>query len=486
MLFPVVLLAASAAAQASWQLREHLGSKSPYSPPAENETVVSPLPETCRVIHLQVVGRHGTRFPGMKDTLGCQGLEKVPFNIKLSHNLKESLMSWSCPFPIKKIGLLARAGEYEVYELGRRLGRRYPNRVYSPTFVKIRSSAVSRSGQSASAFSAGFFEGSGGLEMCGIPPIYQTTLPKMMDYELVPKHACPRWSKTLYEDPRRQAEMSAYRTLRIQSIADRLTESLMTPPAKLTTENIEAMYRTCAFELSSSTHLDEAPLSPWCKVFDQEDIEALEYLDDLSHYYLLSYGHEFNEIVGCALSTAIANELLRVSTTTRQASSMKMRFQFAPVEFDQNIFQTPEESDPLDAVFYFGHSETNTFLLSLLGLYRDPVPLRANLTQEQISQRRFRSSRVSFAMNIVFELVSCETEEDHYVRALVNEREVLIPGCHGPGALCHLHHFVERVIGPERYLCNYERICGIPKDRRRPPMDDDNDDDLVRKIFRGF
>lgn len=58
---------------------------------------------------------------------------------------------------------------------------------------------------------------------------------------------------------------------------------------------ILAMYDMCRYD--KAWHVSER--SPWCAAFIKEDLQVLEYRNDLEDYYDASYGHHLNLKLGC-------------------------------------------------------------------------------------------------------------------------------------------------------------------------------------------
>ncbi|XP_050440491.1 multiple inositol polyphosphate phosphatase 1-like [Adelges cooleyi] len=61
---------------------------------------------------------------------------------------------------------------------------------------------------------------------------------------------------------------------------------------------IKIMYDVCGYERSYA----EKVIPAWCRVFCQEDLEVLEYYDDLYWYYAIGYGHNENGRWACPLA----------------------------------------------------------------------------------------------------------------------------------------------------------------------------------------
>lgn len=68
--------------------------------------------------------------------------------------------------------------------------------------------------------------------------------------------------------------------------------------ADLSPSTVESMYRACAFE--KAWNVTEP--SKWCTAFTEEDLQVLEYIGDLNHYYEAGYGREYsNKQLGCPM-----------------------------------------------------------------------------------------------------------------------------------------------------------------------------------------
>jgi len=124
-------------------------------------------------------------------------------------------------------------------------------------------------------------------------------------------------------------------------------------------------------------------------------------------------------------------------------------------------------------VFYFGHTETIIPVLSLLGLFRDAEPLRADNFASH-STRQFRTSRIApFSSNLVFVLYECQAdadsnerladEERYVVEFLFKERPLVIPVC---GRTSCPYAAVRRHYAAILDRCHFEEMCAETKPDR--------------------
>ncbi|KAJ3078508.1 PHOsphatase, partial [Quaeritorhiza haematococci] len=289
-----------------------------------------------------------------------------------------------------------------------------------------------------------------------------------MDFELIPKKSCIRWgaevrtNATFIEQARLWKELHLPGIL--SSILNRYTHTPL-PTLGLHHENVTTLFKACSFEANLFKRT-----STWCSMFSKEDILKLEYYEDMHHYWLLGYGQELNLKVACALVTDVVKEMRELVEGTSQVKGW----------------------------FRFGHSETNIFLMSLLGLFRDDHHLYANSTHEEIASRKFRMSSVSpMAGNIFFELYSCDDtsppaphhnqhytyKKPHYhhthvtdpnwswpdppstykIRLLVNEKPVAIPGCSGRDDDANATISNNAAADSDRYLCRLDTFVNLLK-----------------------
>lgn len=127
-----------------------------------------------------------------------------------------------------------------------------------------------------------------------------------------------------------------------------------------------ALYDLCRHTWSGV----ESKLSPWCALFTKDDLQVLEYIQDLRSYYRNGYGTPQSETFG---QIPLA-DLLRT-------------------------FQKVKEGDGKKMTAYFTHATMLDMVYTSLGLFKDNKPLSsANRDRD----RKWRSSANSaFSVNLV-------------------------------------------------------------------------------------
>lgn len=92
---------------------------------------------------------------------------------------------------------------------------------------------------------------------------------------------------------------------------------------------------------------------------------------------------------------------------------------------------------------YFAHSSTFILLLTLMGIARDEVHLRAD-NYFEMQNRRFKTSEISpFAANLVAVRYECPNEDEiEKIKFFLNEKSLKFDWC--TRDLCNLSNFKKR------------------------------------------
>ncbi|XP_069995510.1 multiple inositol polyphosphate phosphatase 1-like [Penaeus vannamei] len=155
--------------------------------------------------------------------------------------------------------------------------------------------------------------------------------------------------------------------------------------------------------------------------------QVLEYWEDLRMYHDQGHAHTITYKQACVLG----NDLLLLFRK----------------RVEDNITD-------IDSTTYFVSNEGLVPFLTLLGLFKDSVPL----TEESINpERLWRTSKfASYGSNLAFVLSSCG-ETGWWVSALLNEVNIQLPGCYTPYG-CPWDRFVESYGFLQN--CDFPNLCG--------------------------
>ncbi|XP_014363395.2 multiple inositol polyphosphate phosphatase 1-like isoform X1 [Papilio machaon] len=208
---------------------------------------------------------------------------------------------------------------------------------------------------------------------------------------MAPYLTCGKYQKDVQKNPNIYAESEKYkRTSEYLATKDRIQRRTGID-YELTDTNVTALYDLCRHTWSGV----ESKLSPWCALFTKDDLQVLEYIQDLRSYYRNGYGTAQSEIFG---QIPLA-DLLR-------------------------SFQKVKEGDGKKMTAYFTHATMLDMVYTSLGLFKDNKPLSsANRDRD----RKWRSSANSaFSVNLVAVLNRCtkNDEIDYNVVFYLNEEPI--------------------------------------------------------------
>uniref|UniRef100_A0A1B0DG89 Multiple inositol polyphosphate phosphatase 1 n=1 Tax=Phlebotomus papatasi TaxID=29031 RepID=A0A1B0DG89_PHLPP len=348
--------------------------------------------------------RHGTRNPSRKQLFRMRTTLSEYRDIildrgKLCDIDKERFRTWNVDVDDAEQKFLVPEGEMELIELAERIQNRFPSLFYDQydnLTYRFKYTDTQRAKKSAESFATGLF---------GRENIRQVWYPRAESRDPILRFykGCPRWKSEVDKNP------DAMEQVRLFAASDQFLQVLRDLRVKtgiedLSADDIHLIYTTCAFE----TAWDGRKISPWCSLFDKENIKVLEFLEDLEYYWIDGYGYEL---------------------TYRQACPA-----------GRNMFEHlhPESKFP-NITLYFTHSGTLLKYLAFLGLYRDPEVLTHTSFGHDYS---WKPSKIdTFGSNLLFVTFSCP--EGSKILSMHQERIIQIPGCPPDTPLCDYKIFYE-------------------------------------------
>jgi len=383
-----------------FDIRDHLASLTPY----ENRLSPRPQghydpPEGCQLVSLDMVLRHGSRYPTDKNIIAIEGLRKLIDEYQ-SQVKMDWMKSWQPQFSMDIQGLLCPRGVDEHRHLGINVSRFFHDAVlpYSPNEVKFTCTYKDRTSQSAESF------GNGMVNDDGATPIAVTSASKKEDLVLRFFDNCPRYTQEVKDNPHANVEKTYWMEKNIDTLANIIKSNTGLPIDGMGEKRfsiIDAMWSACQSEYVVYNISDK-----WCSVFGEDGAKIMEFYDDLDAFYKKSYGHEISYMTAAPLLADIIEN---------------MRSNAFPVENDV----------PFRGNLRFGHAETILPFVSLLGLFHsDDEVLTANMTWEKIDNRKFRFGAVSpLATNVAFVQYRCEGKDETEVELLHNGYMYPLRGC---------------------------------------------------------
>ncbi|XP_051883820.1 multiple inositol polyphosphate phosphatase 1b isoform X2 [Pristis pectinata] len=396
-LWACLRLYAASAGRSPWA--EHYGTKSRYRAAGEGSWLP---PARCTQLHLNGLIRHGTRYPTRKNVPRMLEIHRlVRERADADRGLVQALAGWRMWYHERMDGNLHHLGVSEMARLAERLADRFPHllapRSYQEKRVKFLTSSKHRCVNSTRSFIQGL-ESHLGLRD---PAAGQW---EVDDGLLRFFESCQKFVRLVENNGSALHQVEIFKQgPEMERVIHKMAQKLGVLPGAISINMVEATFYLCTYEF-----ILKGIVSPWCDLFDKEDVEVLEYLGDLKQYWKRSYGYKINGL-----------------------SSYKL-FQNIFQYMDQTIEEN-ERNEPIShtAVLRFGHAETLLPVLTLMGYFKDDHPLLANNFEEQ-KNRKFRSGQISpFAANLILVLYQCnETQslgEKYKLQLFLNEKPLPFP-----------------------------------------------------------
>lgn len=422
-------------------LAEYFGTKTRYedvnkhlliNPNYRDRSLLSD--STCTPVHLNAVIRHGTRYPTIKQIKKIQKIHKL---IMKNSEADTELTKWQLWYNDSMDGQLVEKGIQDMKNLALRLATLFPSLFSKENYVdcqvKVLTSSKHRCVESAKAFIQGLEQEHFQLsteelkDLTCRDPLVKDDLMRFFDN-------CPKFVTYIENNDTAMHEVERFKEgPEMQKVLNKMALKLNMPASSLTADLVQVAFFTCSYELS----IKDIPNSPWCSLFDVEDGEVLEYLNDLKQYWKRGYGYDINSKSSCPLFHDIFREL------------------------NKAVHEDGSQSASPAVVLQFGHAETLQPLLSLMGFFQDEKPLRADNFAEQ-KNRKFRSGQiVPYAANVVFVLYRCDDQQErtYKVQMLLNEK--VLP-FHHSGDMYALYPDLRKYYYDILHSCNFKQECELP------------------------
>ena len=385
-------------------------TKTPYSFVENDNLNISRPSAECKAFHVNMVHRHGHRYPSSGDLKDFADLSrKINRGQVVESNLNFSL-PWYTPFFKAESSHLTNVGELELYQLSKRIKARFPSIIhdnkYSPWKDVFMSTNKERTIHSANALSAGFFEGVGSLAGGKIQPITIVVSPRDPNDKLLHFYdACPNFVSNIADNQQVVAEfMEFQKGQEVQLVKEKIKKKLNLTllDDDLSYDNLDSIFISCAYELSM---LNGSMNSGICALLDEEDRKVLDYAHDLEDFYQVSNPRN-------PITYAIACHLLDdIMKTLRDAAAVS------------------KSKSVVRGVFRSTHSKAVMMMFTLLGLNKQTEPLMHDNYLEMSMNRSFHGTRIApFSANFYFVLYGCSGDRVK-VQFYWNERLQKLPGC---------------------------------------------------------
>ncbi|PNT73894.1 hypothetical protein BRADI_1g03920v3 [Brachypodium distachyon] len=426
-----VALLSSAAEPEAFDVRRHLSTVTRYDVARGSNSMVSApsISDQCRVIHLNLVARHGTRAPTKKR---IKELDRLAVRLGAlvneakqgpdSDSLKK-IPSWIEGWESRwkgrvKGGELVSEGEEELFNFANRVKERFQglfDEEYHPDVYSIRATQVPRASASAVAFGLGLLSGKGKLGEGKNRAFSVLSESRASDICLRFFDSCQT-----YKDYRKRKEPDVEKQK--EPILEIVTSALVNRyHLNFTKQDVSSLWFLCKQEASLLNITNQA-----CQLFNEAEVYFMEWTDDLEGFVLKGYGESINYKMGLPLLKDVVQSM-------------------------EEAIIAKEENHPdgtyEKARLRFAHAETVVPFTCLLGLFLEGSDFEKIQREEPLDlppvppqTRNWKGSVVApFASNNMLVLYQCpgkinggkvsqDQNSSYFVQVLHNEAPVSMPG----------------------------------------------------------
>jgi len=389
------------------------GQYSPYFS-LEGEGTSGDVPKGCEITFVQVLSRHGARYPtaprSKKYAELVADIQATATDFKGSaaflKNYKYMLGSDD----------LTTFGERQMIDSGIKFYERYAA-LTRHNIPFIRSSDSSRVVESGKKFIQGFQQTKNTDRHAdrdqNSPKINVVISESTGSNNSLNHNTCPSFESSSIGDN----VVNNFTAIIAPPIAHRLETDL--PGVTLSNDDVIYLMDMCTFDTISAT-ADGSEISPFCDLFTLREWTHYNYLQSLGKFY----GYGAGNPLGPTQGVGFVNELIARMTHT-------------PVQDDTSTNHTIDShatTFPLERPLYadFTHDNGLTPIFFAMGLYNGTAPLPTKHVQSKSGADGYSAAwTVPFAARAYVEMMQCakDPNPEPLVRVLVNDRVVPLHGC---------------------------------------------------------
>lgn len=409
-----------------YNIVKYLGGSGPYIQ-RQGNGISTDFPKSCKIEQINMISRHGERFPSKGDGLFFNKIMKI-FNdyddefkgdLEFLNNYKyfvkdsEYYEKETSPKNSKSI----YTGTTNLFRHGSYFRSRYDSLFNENDKLVIFTSNSGRCYQSGEYFARGFLD-----DDYNNPNLVEYVIideDTKLANTLTPRYFCKSFNQSLHSDL-----INQYDKTYLQDILSRLTKD--NPNLKLTTSHIQGLFLWVAFEINVNGY------SPFAKLFTLEEYIKNGYRNDIVNYYGTGPGNNITTVIGSPM-----------------------------VEAFLKLLQNNNNDDDRKIILTFTHDTDIEVYLSSMGL---TVPSSNDIPIDHIPFPNPYNSAELFpqAARIYIEKLKCgDNNNNHYIRFIVNDSVYPYPGCNsGPGFTCEMNEFIQLVKSRLKGI-NYKEQCQV-------------------------
>ncbi|KAL4887954.1 3-phytase A [Aspergillus ambiguus] len=394
------------------ELSHKWGLYAPYFSLEDQSPFPPELPDNCQVTFVQVLSRHGARYPtSSKSKSYAATIAAIQKNATAFPGKYAFLKSYNYSLGADDLTLF---GQNQLQDSGVKFYHRY-NALTRNTNPFVRTTDSDRVHESGEKFVQGF-QNARQDDPRARPnqPSAQVdvVIPEGTAYNNTLEHSvCTAFEDSTVGDD----AVANFTAVFAPAIAKRLEADL--DGVQLSDDDVVNLMSMCPFETVSLTG-DAHTLSPFCNLFTDAEWVQYNYLQSLDKYYGYAAGNPLGPVQGVGW----ANELIA-------------RLSHAPVQDHTCVNHTLDANPktfPLNATLYadFSHDSVMVSIFWALGLYNGTKPLSTTTVQDITQTDGYSAAwSVPFAARAYIEMMQCRAEKEPLVRVLVNDRVMPLYGC---------------------------------------------------------
>lgn len=374
-------------------------------------------PSQCKVTQANLIARHGERYPTTK-----RGKKMIESLASIRNSSAEDIdgpLAFLTDYEFRgldeeQFDKESSSGPYsgllELYKLGSLVRERYYDLYQEGDAINIYAASSERVVASAKKFTEGF-----------LGENYNESFVKVIDEDdeslgansLTPVASCNNYHKKQNDDT-----IDSLSDSYLSDIADRLNKE--SPGINVTADVVDTLMYYCGYDLN----VDGS--SEICDIFTTTEFQSYSYTKDVEYYYQKGPGNNMSSIIGSVYINAVI-ELLKSS------------------DEEHNL------------TLSFAHDSDLCYIISNLGLFDGDL----SVEYHDFNHLWKVSDIAPMAARLIIERLECEGHDDDYMRIVLNDAVIPIPGnSDGPGFSLSVDNF-EKYISERLDGHSYGEDCGL-------------------------
>lgn len=387
----------------------------PYAPYFSVEGGISgDVPSGCEVTFVQVLSRHGARYPtASKSKTYSQLIAAIQANATDFKDTTAFLKTYNYTLGSDD---LTSFGARQMVDSGIKFYNRYES-LTRDNIPFVRSSDSSRVVESGQYFIQGFQQTKNTdrkADRDQSPPTVSVLISEDSGANNTLNHnTCTVFEASTLGDDVDEGFEARF----VPPIAHRLENDM--PGVTLSNDDVTYLMDMCSFDTLGASD-DPSVLSPFCDMFTLREWEYYNYLESLDKYYGFGAGNPLGPTQG----VGFVNELIArmTQTSVHDDTTTNHTLDSNPTTF------------PVNKTLYadFTHDNGLIPIFFAMGLYNGTETLPTQYIQSASAADGYSASKaVPFAARAYIEMMQCSRDRnpDPFVRVLVNDRVVPLHGC---------------------------------------------------------